>query len=164
MHNKITISVRLIAIATAGTALYALLPDFGLRYIWHTILDMIYGYQQWEFLAYFPVAIVFKPILPLLKLVSAYGLLQIRPWARKLAIGTLSFDFLIRFIGAIKFVILVMQYRNKPIPPIPQDAVVGQVISMWPSYIIALLCITSVFILIQPSVKRIFKENKQTND
>lgn len=154
------ILIRLLAVTIAGIALYELFPDFGLRYLKTTFFVMLHDHDRWEFLKYFPLAIFLNPILPAVELTSAYGLFKLRPWAWKLAIGTLSVGFFIRFIGAINFVIQVMQYPNKLLPSIPKDAIVVQTISMWPIYVIGLICGISIFILIQPSVKELFKENK----
>ena len=155
------IAIRLIAVIMAGMALYVLYPDFGLRYLKITFFVILHDPNRWEFFKYFPLTILLTPILPSLELVSAYGLFKLRPWAWKVAVGALSCDFLFRFIGAINFVIMVMQYRNKPIPPIPKDA--AFVVSMWPSYIIAFLCGIAIFILIQPSAKKILTEAYQAN-
>ncbi len=159
MHDnkQVNTLIRLIAIITAGSAFYILYPDFGFFYLsagWSVIL---HGPDRLGSLAILLLGFLLTVLLPLSELVAAYGLFKLRPWAWKTAVALLSFDFLTRFIGAINFVIQVMRFRDKPIPPIPKGAVVG-VISMWPSYIIALLCGIFVFILIQPSVKEIFKQ------
>ncbi len=151
--------IKLIAIITAGTAFYVLYPDFGLFYLTSGMSVILHGSERLESLAILLFSFLFTVLLPLLKLLSAYGLFKLRPWAWKITVAVLSFDFLSRFVGAINFVIQVIQFRNKPIPPIPQNAVVG-VVSMWPSYIIALLCGISVFLLIQPSARELFKENQ----
>lgn len=156
-------TIKLIALITAGQALYVLYPNvlyptFGLQSIKFVWTSILHGSDVEP-----PIFIFLgfvATILPFLKLLASYGLFQLRSWSLNLAVGALSIDLLIRFIGAINFVIQVWEYRNKPVPAISKGAIV---ISLWPSYIIAFLCGISVLILLRPSSKRILKQTHESN-
>jgi len=148
----------------AGIALYELSPDFGLGYLKTAFFVMLHDLDRWEFLKYFPVTIFLNPILPGAELVAAYGLFQLRPWAWKIAVVTLSLNLILRVIGSLNYVIQVMQFANTPILPISEDAVVVQTVSMWPIYIIGIICGISILILVQTAVKEIFIKNNKTQN
>ena len=156
MRNQMTVVfVRLAAVITAGTALYEAFPDFGLKYVWLILSELWNNYVDWGLIAWLPLSFLFNPVIPVAKLIAAYGLLRFRPWAWRVAIIPLTVDLLVYLIGAINFAIQSYRYREFQIPPGSQ---VVKVISMWPSYIIGLLSAFAILFLLRPSVKRNFEK------
>jgi hypothetical protein len=146
--------IRLIAVGTAGTALYALLPTHW-KYWWEIIglwarqgISPFGRHASWLF----PTMILFDLIL-LFKLVTAYGLFRLRSWAIIPAICVLSLDFILRLCGAINMWTYTL--RHPELPPIPTEGVVVKVISMWPSYIIGTISLVSLIILFRKSVREV---------
>ena len=156
MRNQMTLLlIRLAAVIAAGTAFYEALPDFGLKYLWFIASAFWSNYVDWGFIAWFPLGFLVNPVIPVAKLIAAYGLLRFRPWAWRVAIIPLTVDFLFCLIGAINFAIQSYRYRYFQIP---EGYRVVKVISMWPSYIIALLSAFAILFLLRPSVKRKFEK------
>lgn len=149
------LSIRLVAVIAAGTALYEALPDFGLKYVWLIVSELWYNYVDWGLIAWFPLGFLVNPVIPVAKLIAAYGLVRFRPWAWRAAIIPLTVDLLVYLIGAINFAIQSYRYREFRIP---EGYRVVQVISMWPSYIIGLLSAFAILFLFRPSVKRKFEK------
>ena len=153
MHERRTrFLIRLIAVGTAGTALYVLLPTYW-KYWWDIIglwvrqgKTPFAGHASWLF----PAIILFDLIL-LFKLVTAYGLFRLRSWAIIPAICVLSLDFILRLYGAINTWTYTLRHPEPP--PIPTEGVVVKVISYWPSYIIGAISLVSLIILSRKSVR-----------
>jgi hypothetical protein len=97
-------------------------------------------------------------ILPALAFVSAYGLFQLRLWGQRLALTICSILFLAELYGIIKFAVLSYQFRDAPVPPLPEGAVEIDV-SMWPAYIIGLVSGLLVLLLLQEFVKKACSRN-----
>ena len=152
MATYLIISVAIIA---TGTALYQALPDFGLMHICFTARTLWQG--NWGGIIWLPLGFLVNPLIPVSKLISAYGLLRSRMWAWRVAIISLTLDLLLRLIEAINYTIQSYRYRGFKIPEVSPDAHV-QIISMWPSYIIGLLSAFAILLLLRPSVKKVFKE------
>ena len=152
--SRIRFLIRLIALATVGTALYVLLPIYW-KYWWDIIglwvrqgKTPFAGHASWLF----PSLILFDLIL-LFKLVVAYGLFRLRPWAITFAFWVLIFDFLLRLCGAINTWTYTLRHPEPP--PIPTEGVVLKVISYWPSYIIGAISLVSLIILFRKSVREV---------
>jgi hypothetical protein len=156
MRNQMTVLlIRLVAVIAAGTAFYEMLPDFGLKYVWLIVSELWNNYVDWGLIAWLPLAFLFNPVIPVAKLIAAYGLVRFRPWAWRAAIIPLTVDLFVCLTGAINFAIQSYRYREFQIPP---GYRVVQVISMWPSYIIGLLSAFAILFLLRPSVKREFEK------
>jgi hypothetical protein len=97
-------------------------------------------------------------ILPVLAFVSAYGLFQLRLWGQRLALTICSILFLAELYGIIKFAVLNYQFRDAPVPALPEGAVEIHV-SMRPAYIIGLISGLLVLLLLQEFVKKACSRN-----
>jgi uncharacterized membrane protein (DUF2068 family) len=97
-------------------------------------------------------------ILPAIAFVAAYGLFQLRLWGQRLALTICSILFLAELYGVIKFAVLSYQFRDAPVPPLPEGAVEIHV-SMWPAYIIGLVSGLLVLLLLQEFVKKACSRN-----
>lgn len=154
MHSQITLLlIRLAAGIAAGTAFYEAFPDFGLKYLWFIASAFWSDYVDWGLIAWFLLAFLVNPVIPVAKLIAAYGLLRFRPWAWRAAIIALTVGLFFHVTGAINSAIQFYGYREFQIP---EGHRVVQVISMWPSYIIGLLSALAILFLLRPSVKRKF--------
>jgi hypothetical protein len=111
-------------------------PNVDLDYIWFIILS--FGWSVF---------------LPAAAFVSAYGSFKLRPWGRRLALVVCSILFLLELYGTVKFAILSYQFRDVPIPPIP-DGAVEVYVSMRPAYIIGVVSGLLLLLLLQPFVKK----------
>lgn len=92
-------------------------------------------------------------ILPILALVSGFGLIKVKKWGWIWSIIVSLIIFVINFSGTINFAVASYLLRDVPFPEISEDAVVASV-SMWPTYIYALISILFVLILTRESVKK----------
>jgi hypothetical protein len=154
MRNQMTLLlIRLAAVIAAGTAFYQAFPDFGLKYLWFIASVFWYHYADWGLITWFLLGFLVNPVIPVAKLIAAYGLLRFRPWAWRAAVIPLTVDLLFRLTGAINFAIQFYRYREFQIP---EGHRMVQVISMTPSYIIGLLSAFAILFLLRPSVKRKF--------
>ena len=97
-------------------------------------------------------------ILPAIAFLAAYGLFQLRLWGQRLALTICSILFLAELYGIIKFAVLSYQFRDGPVPPLPEGAVEIDV-SMWPTYFIGLVSGLSVLLLLQEFVKKACSHN-----
>jgi hypothetical protein len=116
-------------------------PSIDLEYIWFVIFNFTWFC-----------------ILPAIGFVSAYGLFQLRLWGQRLALTFCSILFLAELYGVVKFAVLSYQFRDAPVPPLPEGAVEIHV-SMWPAYIIGLVSGLLVLLLLQKFVKKACSHN-----
>lgn len=93
--------------------------------------------------------------LPILAIVSGWGLIKIKKWGRTWALIVLLSVFATNFLGAINFAIVSYQSRNIPMPKIPEGYHVESV-SMWPTYIYALISALLILILKRKSLRQEF--------
>jgi len=150
-HSQMTLSlIRIIAVIAAGTGLYAALPYFGLDIIGYIISSIWHGYGILGLDVWLILAILLNPVIPVAKIIGAYGLFRFRSWAWLTLFVFLTVDFLIRLAGIINLVIQSYRYQDYEIP---EGAVVVGYHSMWPTYIICLLNAAAIFLLFRPSVK-----------
>jgi hypothetical protein len=156
MRNQMTIFlIRLTAAIAAGTALYELYPDLGLRNLDN--ITTAFRYKEWWLLAWVPLGFLLSPVIPVAKLTAAIGLVRFQPWAWRAAIIPLMVDLLIRLTEAINFAVQCYRFRYRDFH-IPKGTIVGHAISMWPLYIIGFLCAFAILLLLRPSVKRQFEK------
>ncbi len=163
MHTKkIRSLIRVIALVTAGTGLYILLPGHW-KYWWHMLQSWILegnpfkNSPSWVLL----VGIIFELVL-IFKLIASYGLFKFQSWGRSLAIYVLSADFLLRLAGFINVLTypsrhpeMIQRYNEwkSMVQPGEIHTITGSLI---PGYIIGLLSLMSVIILITRPVKERF--------
>ncbi len=157
---KIRSLIRVIALVTAGTALYILLPGHW-KYWWHMLQSWILegnpfkNSPSWVL----PVGIIFELVL-IFKLIASYGLFKLQSWGRTLGIYVLSADFLLRLGGFINVLTyssrhpeMIQRYNEMKSMP-GHVTITGSLI---PGYIIGLLSLISVMILISGPVKERFR-------
>ncbi len=157
--NKTRLLIWGIASATAGTALYILLPKHW-RYWWDMLQFWIQGYHPYKNLPswVFPGVILFDLIL-IFKLIASYGMCKFRSWGRTLAIYVLSADFLLRLAGFINMLTYPSRHpeiiqRYNETKSMPGNVTITM--SLIPGYVIGLLSLICVIILIMRPVKERF--------
>ena len=108
-----------------------------------------------DYLLYSAVSLFFFIILPLVILVAGIGILKLKKRGWQLAILVCAITFIINFIGIINFSCAVYKTHNIPMPPIPKGAHVG-IVSMWPTYISAVISPLLIWLLTRKSIKTAF--------
>jgi len=149
------IIIKVVGIITALPGIYYLIS--GSRVYLFYISETFKGNIQWEFINWWITTITLLMIFILvLRIVSGYGLFKLKTWGKKLAVGVLSIDFVIRFAG---FINMWTYYDRHPealqlLEEFKKSVESGQhqnfmTISMIPSYVMAGVCIiTIIFLLI----------------
>lgn len=102
-----------------------------------------------------PTSLFFHLVLPVATPISGYGLLKIRRWGWWLAIINCVVTFISSFIGIVYFAIASYKARNLPMPKFPEGAHIV-VVSMWPTYIYAVVSALLILLLTRKSVKDAF--------
>jgi len=110
-----------------------------------------------EFIPFIILFLLYNVILPLCALVSARGLLGLKPWGRISALVISLLLFIHAAFESIFFVVRRFSSRDLPIPQTPDGTIVivGYV-SMWPAFITVLLSALIVYILTREPIKRDF--------
>lgn len=93
--------------------------------------------------------------LPLATFIAGCGILKIKKWGWCLAMASCILTLIVNFYGTINFAITRYQFRNLPMPIIPESAHV-EFISMWPTYMYALISALLIMLLTQKSIKNAF--------
>lgn len=155
MQSNQKIVIRSVAFVTAITALFGLLP--GLRsffYFW------ISPFQHFSIIGpFYGVLGLVMMVIPVLKLVVAFGLFKSKRWAWFGAIAVLTADFVLRAAGAIAIFLIAIFVPIQPAHPMAEGTL-ATVIPLWPSYVIAIISIASVLALIQKPIKNLFAKSK----
>ena len=99
----------------------------------------------------------FKSLIPACAIVSGTGLFKQKKWGWYFAIITTLIVFALNLTGTIKFIIASYQYRNVPMPPIREGAVV-QYVSMIPTYIYTIVTLLLIILLSRKSIRTNFKQ------
>ena len=158
--------VRGIGALTGLTALYVIFPNH-----WSYWVTLLLNKQlDYNFFADQPVwmsvlSIIFEIIL-IGKLFTAYGLLKLKRWGKPTALVFLLSDFILRLGGAINVwtyydrhpeYIELAEEMKALIDATKQGGphVETFTISMWPSYIIAVLSLVSAIILLRIKFEKI---------
>ncbi len=90
--------------------------------------------------------------LPLAILISGIGVFRIRKWGWKLAILVCAITFLVNFIGIINFAHAVYELQSSPMPPLSEGAL-NKIMSMWPTYVSALVsALLIVFLTLKSTI------------
>lgn len=160
------IVVKFLWLLTLAKGLCAILP------VWQPRIDMWYQLRSYVFFwlhlpklsrmwGTYPtiLAIVFNVIL-IAKFVVAYGLFRLRSWARLVSIVVLTADLILRASGAVTMFLLTAFMPQAPPPPIPEGGVTV-IIPLWPSYLIAIISISTVLVLLQDPIKRQIAEQSR---
>ena len=153
--KKKRIIIYVIAVITAIPGLYYLFSD----------PRGLYNYIKWVFNGEIPnktmplwitILTFFLYLVFILRPISAYGLLKLKTWGKKLTVGTLSLDFIIRIIG---FIHIWTYYDRHPearkvLEEFQNSMASGQAqhveyVSMVPSYVIAAFCLISLIVLLK---------------
>ena len=103
------------------------------------------------------MAVFFSIFIPTIACISGIGLLKLKKWGWYFAIITTLIVFALNLTGTIKFIIASYQYRNVPMPPIPEGAVVQYVI-MIPTYIYTIVTLLLIILLSRKSIRTNFKQ------
>ena len=91
------------------------------------------------------LVLLLSVVIPLIAIISGWGLLKLRPWAHLSALSISVLMFTITFFNTIYFLVQSYYARNVLVPKIPEGAIVTHV-SMWPMYITVI--VSGVFILV----------------
>ncbi len=158
MKMKSKFLIWMIAAVTAGAALYIGLP-INCTLWWQQLQLWIQDYPFWLI----SVAII-SSLIPIFKLVAAYGLYKLRNWGRMLAIYTLSTDFLIRLAGFINQITYYWRHpemvqRDKELlaSALANKKMAVIHINLIPGYIIAISSLICVILLFLRPVKEVFR-------
>ncbi len=150
-NNKPVLIVRVVAIFIMAMALYSL-PDL-LNFIWlewsysahHDVMSDMYIWNLlWT---------VWFTLLCILKMITAYGLFQIRPWAWILAMVVFPAEFLSRVYG-------IFSLPGEPVSLNQNEGVIVESFHIWPFYFHALILLFFLFVLVQKPIIKLFKLNK----
>ena len=127
----------------------------GLKPIWWSLGFLFYpsstpliGSLYYLFLVLF-----FKMVIPGLALISGIGLFKQKKWGWYCALSTTLIVFAIYLVGSINFLVISYQYRNIPMPPVPEGPT-GEYISMIPTYIHTIIGLFFVFVLTRKSIRQ----------
>ena len=131
----------------------------GLKPLWFSIRFLFYPSQNTlsESLYYFVMILFFKLLIPACAIASGTGLFKQKKWGWYLGFITTLILFSLYLTGTINSIILVYRYRNTPIPPIPEGAVV-QYVSMIPTYIYTIVSFLFLIILTRRSIRMQFSQ------
>lgn len=150
------ITIRVVAAMTAVSAIYVLFPNHWRH--WFQVLrslqsgqNPLEGFPPW----YLPMSMLFDLVL-IGKFIAAIGLFRIRYWGRQIALGVLSFDFLIRLYGAINA--WTYPLRHPEPPAVYESEVAVQTVNMIPSHVIAVVSLISILVLANKAMKGTFNE------
>ena len=171
--RRIQIVVKLSAIAIGALAVHRL---SGVLSHWKVLLfsnvNIVDYYFKGQLVFIGALQIVAIDFIPLLLLISFWGVLQIKAWGRLVAIITLSIDFFLRGSGAVK--LWTMYWFNPELRAIHQAAINSALkaqqkgelhvvtVSFWPSYIICVIDLLLLIVLFLPPVKKFFNTYNKT--
>ncbi|MFC1453723.1 hypothetical protein ACFLQL_00935 [Verrucomicrobiota bacterium] len=162
------ILIRFLGLLSLATVFYVVRPIWQPHmHVWFNVRSHVYFWHQLPELfaigAFSATLCVLFELVFIAKLIVAYGLLRVRSWARPVAITVLTADFVFRAAGAITIFLFDAFVPPTPLPPIPEGTMFIE-IPLWPSYVIAIISIASVFVLIQKPIKNLFAKSKSLTD
>jgi hypothetical protein len=109
----------------------------GLKGSWWA-LQYLFNFQDTktfsEFLYYGALTLLVTLIRSISAIIGGVGLLMYKKWGWIFSVIASLIIFVISSIGTINFIVASYRFRNTPMPPIPEDAVVNYY-SMIPTYI-----------------------------
>lgn len=101
-------------------------------------------------------SLFFSFALPLATFMAGFGIIKIMKWGWWVAMACCIFTFIVNFYGTINFAIQSYRLQNMPMPKIPVDAHV-MYISMWPTYMYAVISALLILLLTRKLVKDAIK-------
>jgi hypothetical protein len=122
-----------------------------------TWLTVRHGLSDPKFLWFHMLFLLVAVVIPLITIISGWGLLKLRPWAHLLAIGISVLMFILSFCETIYFLVQRYYAGNVPVPEIPEGTIVGYY-SMWPTYITVVVSGVLILILWWRPIRNLFAE------
>lgn len=155
MPEKTKNIIKLVAIFLVLYGGFELLSS--IKGVWWSIQSFFYLTSNtfWEIIYFSSLIFFFSLMLPIGAICGGIGLLRQRKWGWILSKIVSLVIFTMSFAATINFAIASYYYRNIPIPPIPEGAVVGYV-SMIPTYITTFISLAFITVLNRKSVKNLF--------
>lgn len=155
--------IKIIAIVCAIIGIFYLVRNFS-GHIWY-LSEVIKGhYPGYNQELWMVIITIGAFIILLLRPVAGYGLFNLKRWGKNLAIGVLAMDFIIRAIGFIH--ISTYSLRHPEFTKVAENALKSiaeaqargvnvhvAIISMIPSYAIAIVSLISVILLLRIKLK-----------
>jgi len=150
--DNISILIRFLSIIFLAYGSIKLI--FGMKHLWLSLQFIFYPSNNTlrESIYYFAMSFFFNTLIPTFALISGIGLLKQRKWGWYFAVTTTFIVFVLSLTGTINFIVASYHYRNIPMPPIPEGAVVHR-ISMIPTYISAAGSLLLLVILLRRSIR-----------
>jgi len=106
-----------------------------------------------DYLLYGFIPLLFLFFLPLLIIIAGIEVFKKRKLGWQLAMAVCIITLIINVVGIINFAYAVYITSNIPMPSISNGSSVG-IVSMWPTYVSALVNILLIFLLTRKSIKR----------
>jgi len=105
------------------------------------------------------LTIIYIILLPL-TITAGYGLIKVRQWGWALAMVVCSMTLILSIYGISTFAIVSYQYRNISISQLIPEGSDVKAVSMWPTYIRALMSSAFILLLARKSIRMNFKYKK----
>lgn len=131
---------------------------FNAKDIWWSLVILSYpsSFSLHEKLFFTAVSLILCFALPLTELMAGFGIIKIKKWGWWLAIVSCIITFIANFYGTINFAIASYKFQNTPIPTAQEGAHI-EFISMWPTYVYAIVSVLLIILLNQKSLKNAFR-------
>ncbi len=120
-----------------------------------TWLTLRYGLSDPNFLWFNMLHLLFFVMIPLIAIISGWGLLKLRPWAHLSALSISVLMFILTFFETIYFLVQSYYARKVPVPEIPEGTIVGYV-SMWPTFITVIVSGVLILVLRRRPIRTLF--------
>lgn len=149
--------VRTIAVVCIGIGLYYLIKDYRAHF---TFFKYFYDERYvfiWEHKGS-ALLVIFSSVILLLRPIAGFGLLRLKTWGRNLTIVVLSADVIVRaisFYNLHTFALRHPEWHKEMTMKIAEGAVIGEMISIVPSYFVATVSLVSVIILLMINWKEV---------
>jgi hypothetical protein len=150
--------LKIISSATAATAIVQLLRH-GDSYL--NFLTNCYQIAT-SFSPSLAVPGLMITLIPILKLPASIGLFMSKRWGWLSTVVLLTLDYIFGLRVAIRMSISALDRTSSRMSFETYQNVKVVTISMWPTYIIAIISLVSVLILAQKSIRSLFNQKKNT--
>ena len=123
--------------------------------IWLSLFILFHPSPQMslqENLLWSSTSLLLLVVLPFATSIAGFGILKIKKWGWWLAMASCILTFIVNFYGTINFAIASYKFRNLPMPTIPEGSYFI-FISMWPTYIRAIISALLIILLTRKSIK-----------
>jgi hypothetical protein len=147
------IFIRIVACFAIATGVFVVVRDLG-SYI--HLVSLLGNSVESMGLLLTTLGVILM-MIPVFKVAVGIGLFQCKSWAWLAAIIVLTADFLFRAQGAVRIFLNIMS-GNIPIQVVVDVGRNPDVryLSVWPSYIIAVISAVSLGVLVNKSIKKVF--------